>query len=930
MRDVFVPCMEARYLVVGFALPFDLSRLAAAWSETRRPRRNRVGGRLPPRRWPWDPFTGGFSLKLTSQEGEGHLPRVAVKTIDSKRHLIALKGTGDEPLAGGSRAGFRGHFLDLRTLAFALTNTGHSLASAGRAFGTAHQKLDHQPTGRVTPEEVTYARGDVLATYDLAERLLEEYARHPVSPDHDPAARSAEPLQATKAYSPASVGKAYLRAMGVAPPLRRPGWDVPEDLLGWAMTAFYGGRAECRIRRTTVPVTYVDFTSMYTTVNGLMRLWDVLTAENLGMEDSTDDARALLAGVTVDGAFDPALWPRLRGFALVCPAGDVLPTRGRYGGRDAGWQIGINPLTSETPLWYAMPDLVAATLLTGRPPEVVQAVRLAPSGRLADLRPVALRGEVRVDPRRADFFAAVVEQRAAVRAGGGDESVSDFLKVLANAASYGIYAEMIRHPLPGAETMPVRVRGLGRPRTASVGSPEEPGEYAFPPIAALITAAARLMLALLERCVTDAGGTFAMVDTDSMAIVSDEIGSLVACPGGEQRTADGTAAVRALSWASVEEIRRRCDALNPYRHDLVADVLRLEDHNFASAPTPDNPGAVDRSSRVQLHAFAISAKRYALLNRDGRDIAVRKPSEHGLGHLLNPDDPDDRTERRWIAELWRSMALEAEGRPTAGPSFGHRPAVSRTTVSAPALLRPFEAYNRARPWTDRVRPFNFVLSATVARLGHPPGADPARFHLVARYERDPDRWLRMRWVDRDGLRSYAVATGPTGGDTVRLKSIDDVLAEYATHPERKSLGPAGRVVDRRTVGLLRRRPVTAASITYIGKEANELEEVALGLVHELDEVVTDYGRDEEPWTADVVPAIRLIPTAALAGPHASLRTVQRAVAGSARPQARAAEAIAAAAENHARAWLAAHGRPVPRRRRTVLRAFVVARAEADG
>jgi hypothetical protein len=34
-------------------------------------------------------------------------------------------------------------------------------------------------------------------------------------------------------------------------------------------------------------------------------------------------------------------------------------------------------------------------------------------------------------------------------------------------------------------------------------NPERSGEYCFPPLASLITAAARLMLALLERCVTD-------------------------------------------------------------------------------------------------------------------------------------------------------------------------------------------------------------------------------------------------------------------------------------------------------------------------------------------------------------------------------------------------------------------------------------------
>jgi hypothetical protein len=31
------------------------------------------------------------------------------------------------------------------------------------------------------------------------------------------------------------------------------------NVLGWAISAYHGGRAETRIRRTEVPVVYVDF-----------------------------------------------------------------------------------------------------------------------------------------------------------------------------------------------------------------------------------------------------------------------------------------------------------------------------------------------------------------------------------------------------------------------------------------------------------------------------------------------------------------------------------------------------------------------------------------------------------------------------------------------------------------------------------------------
>lgn len=50
------------------------------------------------------------------------------------------------------------------------------------------------------------------------------------------------------------------------------------------------------------------------------------------------------------------------------------------------------------------------------------------------------------------------------------------------------------------------------PYECSVIHPEQPGEFCFPPLASLITGAARLMLALLEHAVSQLGGTYAMED----------------------------------------------------------------------------------------------------------------------------------------------------------------------------------------------------------------------------------------------------------------------------------------------------------------------------------------------------------------------------------------------------------------------------------
>src|SRR5258708_6616710 len=112
------------------------------------------------------------------------------------------------------------------------------------------------------------------------------------------------------------------------------------------------------------------------------------------------------------------------------------------------------------------------------------------------------------------------------------------------------------------------------PYTCSVAHPEFPGEFWFAPLGSLITAGARLMLALLEHCVSKLHGTYVMEDTDSMAIVATEHGGFVPCPGGPFEMAAGHAAVRALSWKEVEEIAKRFAELTPYA-DKSRSVLKI-------------------------------------------------------------------------------------------------------------------------------------------------------------------------------------------------------------------------------------------------------------------------------------------------------------------------------------------------------------------
>src|SRR5205823_6704047 len=182
-------------------------------------------------------------------------------------------------------------------------------------------------------------------------------------------------------------------------------------VLGYAMTAFYGGRAEARIRRWPIPVVYCDFLSMYPTVNALMGLWELLTAERIEVVEDTEAVVEFVRSVTLRDCLRPETW---RGFPVLVqvePSSTTLPVRARYDAAVAGWQIGVNPVHSGEANWYALPDVIAAKLLRRRTPKITRALGLVPIGKQPGLRPIRLRGEVQVDPRTQDFFRLVIEAR---------------------------------------------------------------------------------------------------------------------------------------------------------------------------------------------------------------------------------------------------------------------------------------------------------------------------------------------------------------------------------------------------------------------------------------------------------------------------------------------------------------------------------------
>ena len=201
--------------------------------------------------------------------------------------------------------------------------------------------------------------------------------------------------------------------MGVQPALRRQP-DFSPTVIGNGMSAFYGGSTGAHIRRVTIPLVYCDFLSMYPSVNTLMGLWRFITAKQIEVKDAMDEIIHLLGRINKDQLFKPNTWRRMPAFVQIEPQGDVLPARAVYDDVAKSWQVGVIHVHAEASggkLWYALPDVVAAVLLTGNVPRVLRAVRLVPKGKMRGLRPVMLGGKVLVDPRKTDFFKTVIEER---------------------------------------------------------------------------------------------------------------------------------------------------------------------------------------------------------------------------------------------------------------------------------------------------------------------------------------------------------------------------------------------------------------------------------------------------------------------------------------------------------------------------------------
>jgi len=794
IRRIFWPAIKrCGALICGFNLPFDLARLALDWDKGE---------------------DDEWSLTM-SQYADGNenlnRPRILITPIDSKKAFIGIATPWKkEEWKNEGEA----HFLDLRTLLWALFNESYSLRTAcdnnkGPFKGLElPQKQDHEPTGEVTPEEIEYARQDGRCTVALLNAAKQDFDRHPLD------------LKPHHAYSPASMAKSYLEAMGITRPAVK--FKISDKNLGIAMQSYYGGRSETRVRGAEVPVVPVDFTSQYPTCCALLGLFDVLAAKRVNFEDYTRQARRLLKGISLDDCFKRDRWEEFGFFALVEPDDDILPVRTVYDG--VTQNIGNNYLTSDIPLWFAGCDLIASVIRRkGKVPHILRAVRMVPHGKQAGMKSVNLRGMVEINPYEDDIFCKVIEQRKLHKA---DEALYYWLKILANSI-YGFFVEL--NPENKKKKVPVKVFSGEEKRRDASDALEKEGNWFFPPLASLITSAGRLLLAMAEACVSQKRGTYLFCDTDSLAIVSSKKGGSLEIPGSR--------GVRVLRWTEVQSIVDRFATLNPYNPEAVkGSILNLVDANYVDS----NP----KNLRRQLYGYSIAAKRYALYEKTGlTNIKIVDPKAHGIGFLYPPKDSPKNWEEevpQWIYEMWDYILRGALQLKRRSPSWLNIPQMMRLTITTYNVLKMLGEWEIARPYNFLFLPMVDPIYGYVFDRR----ADE-KVLLVCPFSSHQERWFDLECINVHSGKKYRMVdyTEPRSAahNVVFPLQFARLLIQYQEHPEAKSLAPDGSPCQADTRGLLQRVHVTAGELRYVGKETDRKWEEGDD-ISVLEFKGTEYGR----------------------------------------------------------------------------------------
>lgn len=798
VREVLLPELTLnKTTLVGFNLPFDISRISVGCSVTR--------------------DKTAFRFSLLPDDQSGSYPDIVIKPLDSKKAFMSL----DLPynvVSHYAKEHHHGRFLDLRTAIFALTNKATNLRQATTVlYPVSHPKAMEEGAehGTISESYLIYNTTDLQATWELYCQVTADYrARH--------GTLAANAVEIERLYSPASVGKAYFKAMGIRPFMEKnPGFS--KDVLGHVMSSFYAGRSEVHIRNFPIQTCHVDVHSMYPSVFVLLKLWGYVIAESIstvnpddprvaktreyekllkantymeklnlpipadkrdrltkledelnqlsGVPDETESMRVWMEAIELESLLQPETWQHLVGIVKIRPNHDLLPVRAKYG---QSWNIGWNYLTSDVPLWYTIADILAAKILTGKLPAVEQVIRFYPGGPQHDLKNIdmkglGIRGELasgRFSPTQEDFFKTVIEARTRVKTERDQQpkespgyqqldGQQEGLKILANATSYGINVELNREEFQEPTLFDVYSVEASE---GTFETFEKPGPFFNPIVAATITGAAHLMLAMIQKLTEKFGGDYALMDTDSSFIVDQtDVGK----PIREQQGNPSGIAKKVI-----EALR----SLYPYDDNPERALLEMEK---------------DSQTHDPLYIYAISAKRYATFALDSANTqpTIVEGKTHGLAYAKPRNLPDGDA---WDEGIWRHLISHALGQKFQDnlPPWLNDVVTMPIGVTTPYLYRQIQRFRQGNTYAARIKPWNFFTLAI--GIGDMLSTDRQTIRGWQDYF-----WKEYQTTQQASL--FARVKDVTGGKLI-LNNSDDLTGEFKNIPK-QFLRKQGRPID---------------------------------------------------------------------------------------------------------------------------------------
>lgn len=697
INRVFYPAMIRGCAITGHNLAFDIGRLMTSNESASLDE------------WRLKICNCSEDQKHTCKEDH---PRVFIRHIAANKRAIKLD----------LQSGLVGAFIDTQTLGRALLGTGSaSLDSMSKRFKLPQGKMQAPPHGEhLTNEYIDYAVTDAQVTLNLLRAEVKLYSKHGL--DAHPA----------MILSEASIGKSYLRKMGVLP-FNEHHSSIPDWFDQAAIEAFYGARSEVKIRTKKTEILYTDFKSQYPTVNALLDLQSDLISERLTPERCTEQTQEFLNQITIEDLQNSQTWKRLKVLIKIKPDYDQLPFKGND-------YYGLTEIKEGFPVWYTLSDAIASKLLTGKAPKIINAFRLVPSGQI-QTETLNIFGDDKysIDLTKQDFFAEVINLRSEVKRQKkiadreGNEIESEYLdqmqlalKLLANSSAYGILIE-----------------------TREDHRQDVAGSFYIGSLGVHITGAARLLLAIAETLGKSNGLHYAMCDTDSMAFAKPD-----------QMTRE----------EFQKRVRMICDwfaPLNPYRDQ--SPILETEEMNFWN------------EKLEPLFFLGISAKRYVIYNlTDEGKPRVRKMSAHGTGSydferkLELPSDVDEPLKgieqgKRWLYLLWyRAIEQIEKGERLHIPNEDWTNIICKRqkVITKPSMLQDFA-------YIPDLKPFNFFTEISHREKNQAGYVAPMADHQ--------DKIINGLVFKK---KSFNEITHP------KVKTLKESFATFFTHAEKKAANGA--------------------------------------------------------------------------------------------------------------------------------------------